>query len=116
MTRSYDNKFDKGKLRHDLVMPEVVEALAGVMTYGAEKYSPDSWKLVDDPANRYYSALLRHIYAYRRGEVNDQESQLQHLAHALANIQFLMYFEKEKQECHCMNSNVTNVDSNLKTS
>jgi len=98
MDRQFDRKFDQGKLRHDLVMPEVINELAKVMTYGAEKYSPNSWQLVDDAENRYYAALLRHIYAYRLKEKEDPESGINHLSHAMANLQFLLYFQNKGNE------------------
>lgn len=64
-------KFDLGKLRFDLIPSQIEEALAVVLTYGADKYSPDNWKDVDDFENRYYGALRRHLSAWRQGEDYD---------------------------------------------
>lgn len=89
-------KADSGKLRFDLLDPEFEEHVAQVLTYGAEKYEPDNWKKVDDPVNRYYAALRRHLNAWRKGEKTDTESKLPHLAHVAANVMFLLYFDKEK--------------------
>ena len=88
-------KFDQGKLRHDLVLPEAEDALAQVLTFGAEKYAAHSWKTVPDLNVRYYAALRRHLNAWRAGEKTDEESGLPHLAHAACNIYFLLQYELE---------------------
>jgi hypothetical protein len=85
-------KFDRGKTQYSLVPPRALHDLAEVMTYGADKYAPDNWRKVDDPENRYYNALMRHLEAYRRGEGVDPESGLPHLAHVMANATFLLEF------------------------
>lgn len=89
-------KYDKGKLRFDLVLPIWEEGIARALTYGANKYTDNSWQNVDDFKNRYYAALRRHLNAYRKGEIFDEESGLMHLEHALANIGFLLW--KQLQE------------------
>ncbi|HED1699294.1 TPA: hypothetical protein SHR06_001688 [Campylobacter jejuni] len=87
-------KFDDGKLRYDLIPPEVTEQLAKVLTYGANKYKPHNWKKCKDK-DRYVAAAYRHLEAWRKGEQIDMESGLSHLAHTLTNIAFLLYFEME---------------------
>lgn len=87
------NKYDSDKLRFDLIIPEFEEEIAKVLTMGAKKYAADSWRRVPEAKDRYYAALRRHISAWRKGEVLDTESGLQHLAHAACNIMFLMYIE-----------------------
>ena len=66
-------KYDDGKPRLDLVPPEAVMALGRVLTYGAEKYAPNSWRGVEP--ERYVAALLRHLMAYQMGETHDPESE-----------------------------------------
>lgn len=88
-------KYDKGKLRYALIPPVATKAMAEVLTFGAEKYAPNSWQNVPNASERYLDALLRHIEAYRDGEHLDQESNLHHLKHAITNIAFLLHFEKE---------------------
>jgi len=98
MNKDYHGaKFDQGKLRHDLVLPEFEDAIAEVLTFGAQKYAAHSWKQVPDYKNRYYSALRRHLNAWRAGEKTDPESGLPHLAHAACNIYFLLQGELEFQ-------------------
>lgn len=87
-------KFDKGKLRYGLIPPQATKAIAEVLTYGAKKYKPNNWQLGEP--DRYVDALYRHLEAWRAGEKLDPESGLSHLAHAITNISFLLYFDDIK--------------------
>lgn len=89
------NKDDAGKLRYDLIPPEVLEELAKVFTFGANKYSSENWKLCDDD-DRYIGALFRHLQAHRQGELFDEESGMLHLSHLLTNAAFLVYSAKQE--------------------
>lgn len=86
-------KFDKEKLRWDLIPMECVEEVVKVLTFGAEKYEANNWQKVENAEDRYYAALLRHIVAHRKGETIDPESGLLHLSHVACNVVFLLYFE-----------------------
>lgn len=88
-------KFDSTKLCYDLIPSEALLELAKVMTYGAKKYKPNNWKECNE-TRRYVAALMRHLEAYRMGEMIDQDSGLPHLAHVLANASFLIWFDKQK--------------------
>lgn len=90
-------KDDTGKNRLDLIEPEFIESVGKVLTFGASKYEPNNWQNVEDGKDRYYAAALRHLMAYRRGEVTDPESGLSHLEHAACNIMFLLHFEHEEK-------------------
>ena len=90
-------KDDKDKNRLDLIEPQFIEGVGEVLTYGADKYAPNSWQHVEDAEDRYYAALLRHLMAYRAGESVDKESGLSHLKHAACNVMFLLHFEQEKK-------------------
>lgn len=99
MTDNYHGaKFDAGKLRHDLVHPEFQDALAQVLTFGAEKYEAESWRAVPDMRQRYYAACIRHVNAWRAGEQMDPESGLHHLAHAACNLYFLLQTDLEAEK------------------
>lgn len=92
-------KFDEGKLRFSLIPPETTRALAQVLTFGAEKYAPNNWQLVENGQERYLDALYRHLEAHRLGEYLDPESNLPHLNHVLTNAAFLQYLaQKENNE------------------
>ena len=88
-------KYDKGKPRIDLVQPAFIISVADVLTFGADKYAPNSWQKLDNAEDRYYAAAIRHLFAWRNGEKSDNESGLSHLAHAATNIMFLEYFDNK---------------------
>ena len=80
-------KFDTDKIQYDLVDASFLEDVAKVLTIGAQKYDRYNWKKVSP--HRYEAALLRHIQAWRMGEMCDPETEIAHLAHAAANLMFL---------------------------
>jgi len=88
-------KHDTGKLKYDLIEPEMIEVLAQVLTYGADKYGEGNWKGLNSFESRYSSAMMRHYEAWRKGEEIDGESGLSHLGHAACNILFLYYNSKK---------------------
>ena len=83
-------KYDGGKPMMSLVPPYALEEMARVLTKGAEKYAIDNWKYVENGKQRYQDAMLRHIYAYLKGEQNDPEFGTHHLAHAASCLFFLL--------------------------
>lgn len=83
------------KLRYDLLPSLSTQAIVEVLTFGANKYGAENWRLVDNHKNRYYAAAMRHIEAWRQGEQKDKESGLHHLAHALCCLTFLITPELE---------------------
>lgn len=92
-------KFDSvDKLRWDLVPWEIFEETVAVLTDGANKYEDNNWKHVENGSERYFGALLRHVMAYRNGELLDPESGRSHLSHAMCNLLFLLWFDKEASE------------------
>ena len=89
-------KYDQDKLRYDLVPPIATKALAEVLTFGAQKYAPNSWQNVPEGERRYTAALMRHFEAYRAGEELDPETLLSHLSHVLCNAAFLLHFQEQR--------------------
>jgi len=69
-----------------------------VLTNGAKKYDDDNWKLVPNAQNRYYDAFMRHLDAYRDGEWLDKDDKEPHLAHAICNLFFLLWFGPLKRK------------------
>lgn len=89
-------KADGGKRQWCLMPWHELGEVADVLTDGAKKYSPDNWKKVT-PKSRYESALMRHITSYFEGDKKDSEDGRSHLAHAICNILFLMWFDNNKE-------------------
>lgn len=92
-------KYDSDKPRYGLLPANALEDVVRVLTFGAKKYSPDNWKKVPDGDVRYFDAALRHLWAWKRGEVYDQESGFNHLSHAICCLLFMSEgFEDYKQK------------------
>ena len=98
MTPPLGMKFDKSKPRWSLLPLVAVEAVIGVLEYGAQKYAPDNWRKVENARTRYYDAAMRHIHAWWGGDTIDQESGHHHLAHAICCLIFLLAVEIEEAE------------------
>jgi len=86
-------RFDEGKLRYELIPSYALEQLAKVYTYGAQKYDKDNWRKGLHWLQTIGS-LLRHVYAWKKGETLDQESNCHHLSMAVWNCFSLMSYEK----------------------
>jgi len=91
-------KYDGGKDRWDLIQPLILREYVKVLTFGAQKYAPGNWRHVQDARNRYFAALLRHVWAWWQGELRDPETGLHHLAHALCCLAFLAEPELEEEQ------------------
>lgn len=89
-------KHDAGKEPWDLLPWREVTDIVKVLQYGAIKYAPNNWKEVQNPFSRYLAAAMRHVTARLRGEVNDPESGLPHLAHAGCCLLFMAWVDKEQ--------------------
>ena len=93
-------KADNGKLQWTLMPFEELEEVVKVLMNGSVIYKKDNWKKCDD-VDRYKDALQRHIVSYLKGEkIDDVEKGgdgLSHLAHAVCNCLFLMYFDNEEK-------------------
>ena len=84
-------KFDTGKLRWDLIPYGTLTQVVKVLTFGSLKYDDNNWQKVDNPRNRYYAAMMRHIDVWWHGERIDPESDIHHLAHAICCAMFLLW-------------------------
>lgn len=86
-------KLDSDKLRWSLLPSGTIAQVIAVLEYGAKKYAVRNWIDVPDAKTRYYDAAMRHLDAWRGGELNDSESGLPHLAHAACCLLFLLWFD-----------------------
>jgi Domain of unknown function (DUF5664) len=88
-------KNDTGKLPYELIAPESLDAMAAVLAFGAIKYAPRNWEK-GMAWGRLFGALMRHMWAWWRGELCDAESGMSHLHHALCCLMFLVAYEARK--------------------
>lgn len=91
-------KYDEGKLRYDLVPWAALDEVVRVLGHGAQKYGDDNWRRVKRLEDRYPAAALRHMSRYLQGETNDPETGLNHLAHAVCSLMFVLALDKEAEE------------------
>ena len=92
----YDD--NKPRLAEMLVdMKEPLLALCKVWEYGANKYTPDNWKKVDNGKDRYTNAMLRHLFAEEDSPVDD-ESLLLHASHIAFNALARLYFILQERQ------------------
>lgn len=91
-------KYDDDKLRFDLIPPIALRSLAEVYTFGARKYTDNSWQNLPNFEERYLAALHRHLNAHQLGELRDEDSGLYHLDHLLWNVVALRWKLQQDEE------------------
>ncbi len=92
-------KHDSGKLDWSLIPWDSVEEILKVLEFGKHKYAAWNWSSNGGfKYTRIFNSLIRHLFAWVRGEDKDPESGLSHLAHAGCNILFLLYFVRHKDK------------------
>ena len=85
-------KHDLGKMRYDLIPAYPMERLAEVYTIGAAKYGDYNW-LKGMKWGRIFAAMMRHAWAWWRGEACDQVDGQHHLASVVWCAMALMEYE-----------------------
>ncbi len=91
MDGTQPQKFDGQKVMLQLLPVDALEEIGRVLTFGAVKYAPGNWATGKGFAwSRLFGGLLRHLFAWARGEDKDPESGLSHLAHAGCMLLFLL--------------------------
>lgn len=91
----HGRKDDQAKPRHDLIPPELNDAVAHVLTFGAGKYGERNWEK-GMRWGRPFAALMRHLWAWWRGERQDPETGMSHLWHAACCLTFLISYEARR--------------------
>jgi hypothetical protein len=89
-------KNDEDKVGVQLLPPGPLEEIARVLDFGAKKYASWNWAK-GIKFSRVYGAALRHLWAWYRGEDNDPETGLSHLAHAGCCVLFLLQYIRTKR-------------------
>lgn len=107
-------KHDGGKPRLSLVPGEAIEAIGAVMTHGAEKYKPNSWRQVNP--ERYRDALMRHVCKWLKDpHGHDEDSGLPHLWHIITNAAFLCALDGDDSQKMEMPCNINLAKKELET-
>lgn len=88
-------KDDAAKIRYELLPPEFLDGTADILTFGAKKYGDRNWEK-GMAWSRVFGALMRHLWAWWRGEAGDPETGKSHLWHAACCLAFLMAYEARK--------------------
>lgn len=83
--------------RYDLVPVRPLAEVAAVLGQGAAKYSENNWRKGYD-WGKSYAAAQRHMNRFWAGEKVDPDSGLHPLAHAIANLMFLIEFTESHPE------------------
>jgi len=89
-------KNDSEKNRLELIDPDFIIGIGSVLTFGAEKYEANNWKLANskEDRERVRGGMLRHLMAYSSGELVDAETGLSHLYHLSCGAMFLAYHDR----------------------
>ena len=81
-------RYNKGKVRYDLIPTHLLESTANVFEYGAKKYAAWNW-IKGMKYSVVIGCLKRHLAAIERGEDYDSESGQRHLGHMMCNLLML---------------------------
>jgi hypothetical protein len=84
-------KDDGGKVNLSLLPFESLIEIGKVLDFGAKKYAAHNWR-GGMKWSRLLSAMLRHTFAFIRGEDKDPETGLSHMAHAGCCVLFLLSY------------------------
>lgn len=90
-------KNDKNKPPLDLIPYEMEEELAKVLAFGANLYGRHNWRDGME-YSRLTAATKRHLGKFNNGIDLDDESGLSHIAHAIANLTFLLWMQKHRPD------------------
>lgn len=91
------NKADTGKSPCELLSPVAMLATADVLAVGAKKYAPNNWRK-GLAWSRVIGAILRHLFAFMRGEDLDAETGLPHIDHLACEVMFLQEFYRTRKD------------------
>jgi len=86
-------RYNAGKPDMSLIPLCTLEDEARVWDYGKKKYAAFNWSR-GMPWSVPFACAIRHLGAWQRGEENDLESGLPHLAHAMCNLRMLTLYSR----------------------
>jgi len=94
-------KHDAGRDPWDLFPWAAATEIVKVLEHGRQKYAAENWRHVRPLRRRYFAALMRHTLAWARGERDDPDTGLHHLAHAGCCLMFILEFEVAPSNAAC---------------
>ena len=89
-------RFNSGKPRVELLVPESLIEVSRVWEFGAKKYGDHNWKK-GLPVMSIIGCMFRHLLGIMKGEDIDPESGCMHAAHIICNADMLIYFFKRNR-------------------
>lgn len=101
-----------GKLMWELLPLREMEEVVRVYTEGAKKYAPNSWQNLENGAERYRAALIRHMVEYMKGNEYDKETGLLHCAQIAWNGIAMLHFQMKRLGMLGNNPELSAVDTN----
>ena len=87
-------KYDQGKARIGEMIIDFFKPLmlvCKVWEFGVYKYDKSNWKKVENGADRYTNAMVRHL-VLEETEIVDQETKIHHAIHVAWNALARLYF------------------------
>jgi len=91
-------RHNNGKPKWTLVDFDALEGMVKVLEQGVDEYGKFNWK-EGLKTDEICESLLRHVFAYLRGEDIDPKSKLPVWDHILCNSLFLAYMMKFRPDC-----------------
>lgn len=92
-------KFDQNKTDWAILPFGAIEEIIKVLKFGEGKYARGNFASNGGLSyTRLINALFRHIVSFARGEDNDPETGLSHIAHAGCCVVFLLHYITNKDE------------------
>lgn len=90
-------RFNEGKPRVELLVPEAMIEEAKVWAFGAKKYGDHNWTR-GMAWSKVIACILRHTFAIMRGEDTDPESGCLHAAHIKCNASMLIWYAENYKQ------------------
>lgn len=88
-------RYDANKARYDLLPPEAMDALAMHYAKGAAKYADRNWER-GMSWGKCFASLMRHAWAFWKGEDIDQETGTHHMVAVAWNAIAIFTYHSRK--------------------
>jgi hypothetical protein len=85
-------KYDSNKLEWDLLPIDALCVIIMVFMFGAKKYGKRNWENGMD-WSRMYNAACRHMTKWYVGQTFDEETGINHLAHAIVSLMMVLSYQ-----------------------